>query len=186
MEEDVEETNSGVRKKGDWEEVADFAEEVEKIMEKVASENSLEELRSWRPKHGEDEKDMKRKTVQVATINENDMEKKSNGFSKDLKDASENMVKAGKKASDRQAPKSELTNASKELTRPWVAKASKFFRKFENLVYDKFALRSNRYYLDTEDLSADLKTTRDGMYQMDVNVNTRESRQKLKESFKNE
>jgi len=186
MSRDVEQTNSGVRKKGKWEEVAEFAEEVEEVLENVADDDSLEELRSWRPKRDEDEEDMKEKTVQVATINKNKMEKESNGISNDLKEASENVLKAGKKASEREAPKEEISEASKDFTRPWVAKASKFFRKIENVVYDKFALRSNRYYLDTEDLSADLKTTRDGMYQMNVNVNAQESRRTLKESFRNE
>lgn len=183
---DISFTNSGVKKKGDWDDVAEFAEEVEEALRNVARDGSLKELRSWRPKHDEDEDDMKRKTVQVATIDENRMEQNSNGVTSDLKDASENMVKAGKKASDRKAPKKEISEASRGFTRPWVAKASKLFRKFENIVYGKFALRSNRYYLDTEDLSADLKTTRDGMYEMDINVNARESREKLKENFRDE
>ena len=185
MSEDIKQTNSGVAKKGDWKEVAEFAEEVEDTVSDTVQKKSAEEFRRWRPRNDEGEEDMKRKTVEIASLKESNIEKKSNGVKGDLRDASENVMKAGKKAANRQAPSEEITEASESFARPFISEVLKSFRRFESFVYSKFALRSERYYLDTEDFSVDLKTTRDGMYRMDVNVNSESSRQRLKEKFEN-
>lgn len=185
MSNNVEQTNSGIAKKGDWKEVAEFAEEVEEAVEDTVRERTIQDLNDWRPRSDEEESDMKKKTVEIATINRSKMEEESKGIKGDFSNASKNIVQAGKKAAEHEAPSKEITEASESFARPFISKAAQLFRDFENIVYSKFALRSERYYLDTEDLSVDLRTTRDGMYRMDVNANTDDSRQRLKEKFKN-
>lgn len=185
MSENIQETNSGISKKGKWNEVARFAEKVEEEMSDSVDQKSVESFKRWRPKEDDEEKDMKRKTIESASLDKSEIEKDSDGVKEEFKDASENMYQAGKKAANRETPSEEIKGASESFAKPIVSEISKAFRKFENIVYSRFALRSERYYLDTEDLSVDLKTTRDGMYRMDVNANSDESRERLKEKFKN-
>lgn len=183
MADEVEETNSGIKKKGDWKEVAEFGEEVEEVMKESADEQSVEKFEEWRPKEEEAENDMKAKTVDKAVINKNDMEKDSEGVKEDFRDASEEIAKAGKKAVQKEPPHEEVTKASGHVVKNFYSKAAKAFRKFEETVYSKIALKNDHYYLDTEDFSVDMKSRKDGDYQMDVNVLEDNTRKKLKKNF---
>ncbi len=183
MPDEVEETNSGVKKSGNWEEVAEFGEEVKEAMEQSEmDEESVEEFDDWRPKTTEAENDMKKKTVDEALLREKEIEEQSNGVKEDLKDASEKMAAAGKKAAKKQTPEKEMMEASEEAARPFISTALKSFRKFEQLVYSKLILRGKRYYLDTDDFSVDVKSHREG-YQMDLSVPEEEQRDLLKRNI---
>ena len=52
----VKETNSGVKKEGDWQEIAEFSEEVEEVVENSADESSVEKFSNWRPRVEESER----------------------------------------------------------------------------------------------------------------------------------
>lgn len=181
--EEVEETNAGIKKKGNWKEVAEFGEEVGEIMKESADDRSAEEFEEWRPKEEEAENDMKEKTVDKAVINEKEMEKDSEGVKEDLKDASEEIAKAGKKAAQKEPPHEEVTKASGHVVKNFYSKGAKAFRKFEEMVYAKIALKGDHYYFDTEEFSVDMKSRKDGDYQMDVNVLEDSTRERLKEKF---
>jgi hypothetical protein len=168
-EEAVEETNSGVKKKGDWKEIAEFGEEVEDVVEGSAEESSVKKFNEWRPRVEESERDVKRKTVDEAVIPENSLEKESNGV-KDFREASGKAAEAGKKAAKRENPEKEIRDASKDAAKPFYSGIAKLFRKLENLVYSKIVLKLNPYYLDTEDFSADIKHKRKGKFEMDVSA----------------
>ena len=179
----VEMTNSGLRKKGDWEEMAEFAEQVEQAVESNVGQKSLEKLSSWRPRKKEAEGDVERKTVENAVLEEKKLEKESNGVRKDFKDASRNAAKAGKKAAEKQNPEEEISEASRDLTRPLYSKLAKFLRRFEDIVYSSIILKFNPYYLDTEDFSVDMKSKGNGTYEMDIRVPGERTREKLKAKF---
>lgn len=180
----VEETNSGLKKKGNWREIAEFGEDVEEAVEGSAEESSVRKFGEWRPKIEESEKDVKRKTVEKAVLSEKEMEKESNGVKKDLKDASGKAAEAGKKAIKRENPEEEVKDASKDAAKPFYSKFAKFFRRFENIVYSKIVLALNPYYLDTQDFSADIKHRRAGEFEMDVSVPKEDQREELKEEFR--
>jgi len=181
----VKKTNSGVKKKGDWKEIAEFSEEVEDVVKDSAEDSSVEKFNEWRPRVEESERDVKRKTVDEAVIQEKQLEKESNGV-KDLKEASEKATKAGKKAAKRENPESEIKDASKDAAKPFYSGLAKIFRKFENLVYSRIVLALNPYYLDTQDFSADIKHKRKGEFEMDVSAPKEEMRKDLKEGFEND
>lgn len=184
MREDVEETNSGVKKRGDWKEISEFGEEIEEAMEDEADERSVEKFEDWRPRIEESEMDVKKKTVDKALLDEKELEKESNGVASDLKDASDKMTEAGKKAAKRENPEEQLKDASEDAAKPFYSKFAKLFRTVENLVYSKIVLALNPYYLDTEDFSADIKHRHGGEFEMDVSVPREEPREKLKENFR--
>jgi len=182
MDQDAEKTNSGVKKKGTWKEVAKFGEKVEEIIKNEVNEKSAEDFKEWRPKKEEAENDMKRKTVDKAVIDKNKLEEDSEGVKEDLTDASEKVAKARKKAAEKKTPAKEITEASENVAKPFYARVAQFFRKFEAMIYSKISLRST-YYLDTEDISVDMKST-GKEYELDVNVPIEDKREKLKEEFK--
>lgn len=182
--ESVQETNSGVKKKGSWKEIAEFGEEVEEAVEGSASKESVEEFEEWRPRVEESERDVKQKTVDKAVLEKNGMEKESNGVAEDLKEASEKAAKAGKKTVNKENPEEELKDASKDAAKPFYSKLAKAFRRLENFVYSKIVLKLNPYYLDTEDFSADIRHMKNGTFEMDVSVPREKQREDLKKSFR--
>jgi hypothetical protein len=185
MSDEVDETNAGVSKKGSWSEVSEFGEEVERTMEGSAEETSLKEFSRWRPREDEAENDLLDKTIEEATLAERKMEQRSDGL-EELRKASESVKRAGRKAVEREVPDEEFTRASRSFLRPIVSGVATVVRKIEELAYSKFVLRSDRWYFDSEDFSADMKSTRDGQYRLDINVSGKEKRRYLQESFRDE
>lgn len=179
----VEETNSGVKKKGDWKNIANFSEQLEKAFEGSAGEKSLEKLSEWRPRTDEAEGDIQEKTVDSAVIDENKLEEESNGVKEDLKNASKNAAEAGKKAAEKKNPEKEVAKASEDVAKPFYSNIAKAFRGFEDFVYRNIILRFNPYYLDTQDFSVDMKSRGGGEYEMDVKVSDEETRKDLKKEF---
>lgn len=180
---DVEETNSGVKKRGDWKKVAEFSKKVEQALEKTADKKSVKKLSRWRPRTDEAEGDIQKKTVDSAVIKENKLEEESNGVKEDLKDASKNAAEAGKKAAEKKNPEKEVAKASEDVAKPFYSNIAKAFRSFEDFVYRNIILRFNPYYLDTEDFSVDMKSRGGGEYEMDVKVPDEETRKDLKKEF---
>jgi hypothetical protein len=181
----VEETNSGVKKEGDWQEIAEFSEEVEEVVEDSADESSVKKFNNWRPRVEESERDVKRKTVDEAVIPERQMEKDSKGV-RDLKEASGKAAAAGKKAAKRENPEREIKGASKDAAKPFYSGLAKAFRKIEDFIYSNIVLALNPYYLDTQDFSADIKHKRKGEFEMDVSAPKEDMRKDLKEGFEND
>lgn len=183
-EDSIKETNSGLKKKGDWSDIARFGEKVQDFLEEEDSgKDSLEKFREWRPKLEESEGDVKRKTVDEAVIQETDLEKESNGAKEDLKEASDKMVEAGEKAAQREVPDKEIMEASEDAAKPFYSRIAGFFRKIESLIYSWITLRFNPYYLDTEKLSVDIKDNSNGEFEMDVAVQDKDTREQMKDSF---
>lgn len=184
-EDSVEETNSGVKKNGNWKEIAEFGEEVETVLEASGSEKeSLEKFGDWRPKIEESESDVKRKTVDEAVMKEKQLEEESEGVKEDLKHASDKVAEAGQKAVEKKVPDKELIEASEEVAKPLFSRIASLLRKAESAVYSWITLRFNAYYLDTEDFSVDMKDKKNGEFQMDVAVLEEDKREGLKDNFR--
>jgi len=182
VQEDLEETNSGLKKKGDIEEVAEFAREVEQGLKEEISEESIEDFNGWRPRENEDKKDFEKKTVEKASLSKRSVEDESEGV-RDFSKAGRKVVKAGKKAAKKENPQSELKEASKEVVKPIYSESIKVARSFEKEVYSKVMIRFNPYFFDAKEFSADLRANRDGSYSMQVNVPDRQHRDHLKKNL---
>lgn len=179
----MEKTNSGVKEKGEWYEIAEFGRQLEEVMEdRGVDGDSLEKFREWRPKEEEAENDMKRKTVDEAVVNRKKVEDKDDGMREGVKEASGKMAEAGKKAVNGGGTEKEVVEASEDVVIPVFSRLVKVFRRFESMVYSRFSLRDNRYYLDTEDFSVDVKS-KDGEYEIDVSVPEKGFREEVKRSM---
>lgn len=183
---EVEETNSGIKKEGNWQEISEFGEEVEEAISESAEKESVQKFEEWRPKIEESERDVKKKTVNKAVLEEKKLEKNSNGVKEDLKEASENVTRAGKKAAKVESPEKEIKDASKDAAKPFYSSFAKLFRTIENFVYSNIVLALNPYYLDTQDFSADIKHKKEGEFEMDVSVPKEDKREELKKSFRDD
>lgn len=182
MGERAEETNSGVRKEGDIEDIAEFAREVEEVMkEEEAGEQSINEFNEWRPREDDGKEDIERRTVQAASLSQKEMEERSEGV-KDIADAGEEAVKVGKKLGKRQSPESEVKDASRKFFQPFYSVSAKIARNLEKKVYSNLMLKFNPYFFDSSDFSADLRE-RDDDYVIDVDVSDKSSRDALKEQL---
>ncbi|MEF8832322.1 MAG: DUF5828 family protein [Candidatus Thermoplasmatota archaeon] len=88
-------THSGIKVEGKWEEICGFARDLESILkasyekeESIENMNeSIEGYNEWRPREEEDEKDISKKTVEEASIEEKDVEKDFQGTDEELKSA---------------------------------------------------------------------------------------------------
>lgn len=182
-EDNVSETNAGVRKKGEIEDVAEFAREVEEMMkESQLEQDTLEEFEEWRPRENDSHKNIKDKTVDQASLNKTNLEE-TEGVVKDLNNAKKNFDEAGKKIKEKKAPEKEIKEASKEVSKPFLSRLIKYSRYLEKEVYSKIMLRFNPYYFDSKEVSADLREKKNGQYNMDVNTTDKEFRNNLHARF---
>ncbi|MFB6216162.1 MAG: DUF5828 family protein [Candidatus Aenigmatarchaeota archaeon] len=180
----VKETNSGVKSEGNWDEITDFAEEVEEVIKHTDIDTeSVEEYNRWRPRKEEAENEVKKKTVEEASLKKTKAEEKSEGTIKDIEKATEEAVKAGKKVGkDKELPEKELVDASRTFSRPFISEIFRLFRRLERFIYANIMLRSDTYYLDTRDFSANMSSKK-GEYQMEINVPEERNREKMKEEL---
>lgn len=183
---DVEETNSGLKKKGDIEDVADFARELEDYLKDDVEDDSIEEFDEWRPREDDDKETIERKTVKSASIPETEPEKNSEGVKKDLNKAGKSAKEAGKKIGKGQNPEEEVKKTSKRFFRPLYSNSIKFIRGLEESIYSNLMVKMNPYFFDARDFSANLSEDRKGQYTMDVNVVDDNCRENLKENFSDE
>lgn len=184
----VHETNSGVRKTGTWKEIAKFGKKVEESLKKSqkSHKKSIERFSEWRPKIGGSKSDLKRKTVDEATLEEKKLEESSQGAKKDLKNASNKLAKATKKAANNEIPDKEILEASEEATKPIYSKIAFLIRVIESKIYSWITLSFNPYYFDTKDFSVDMKDKENNKFEMNVAVLEEEQREDLKNKFRDE
>lgn len=183
-EDSVEETKSGVKKKGNWEDISNFAREAERVIEEgEIDDRSVEKFGRWRPREKEDKEDLKEKTVEEARLSENGFEKQSEGVKEDVGKASHRAVEASKKLKDGENPAEDVKEASEGFVRPFYSKFAEKFRELESFIYSNLMLRFNPYYFDSGGISADVAEERSGGYEMSVNVTEDDTRGKLKDEF---
>ncbi len=181
---DVKHTNSGIEKEGDWEEITDFAEDVEKAIEDTSIKNdSIKKYKEWRPRKEDDTEKVKKKTVKQASIDKKKPEEDSNG-SKDLVEASKKVAEAGKKVGKREKPDREIKDASKEVSNFVMSKTITSVRKFEETIYSDMMLRFNPYFFDTKEFSVDMRSQKNGRYILGVNIPDEECRNDVQTRFR--
>lgn len=182
--EGLHETNSGVKKEGDIEEVSKFAEEVEEVMDaEDVDSSSIEKFNAWRPRPDDDKENIEEKTVEEASIPETKAEKKSEGVKKDIEKAGEAAREAGKKIGRGEVPEEEVRKTTKRFVRPIYSGTVKMTRGLEEKIYSKMMLKLNPYFFDAREFSANITEDRKGQYTMDVNVPDKNYREALKDNF---
>ena len=156
----VMERNNGVGKVGELDEIAEFSGEMKSVLESICGdEEDIEDFDFWRPKRGDDEKEIKCRTTTVASLSEKGVESESRGFKEDLSDAKEDLKRKMKQFDGDYSEasfKSEVMGPVKKLFRPFASASLQFIREMEELIYS-FMLNFNPYYFDAEKFSVSLE-----------------------------
>lgn len=180
--EGLEETNSGVKKKGGIEDVAEFAREVEEGLREEVSDQSIDDFSEWRPRETDEEEDIERKTVESASLNIKEIEKNSRGV-KDFSDAGKDTVDAGKNVLKPKKAGEKLAKASRKFFRPIQSASMKTARGLEENVYSHVMTKFNPYFFDAKEFSADLRSDKEGDFSMEINIPDEDQRKGLKQSL---
>ncbi|MFQ3308619.1 MAG: hypothetical protein ACI977_000862 [Candidatus Nanohaloarchaea archaeon] len=176
------ETNSGVKKKGDWDEIAEFAREVEDaVKDSDLDESEVKEYNEWRPREEETEQDIKKKTAEKAAIK---VPREDVSIVNETEKAGKELARAGEKAANFESPRNNFREGIRHFVGGIVMKSASYMRSVEQRMYRSFMLRFNPYFYDTQDLAVDMRSSKKGEYQMDVSVTKDEARENLKERFR--
>lgn len=181
--------NSGIKKKGEMEEIAEFSQEVEEVLEGVCKdESAVNCFNSWMPEPSDGEDDLKERTAEEASIPKTGIEERSDGFDEDLKEAEENLEKYigdcpdSETENDGKQKETEITDVLKKLFLPITSKSLEMLRKIEKSVYSNFMLEFNPYYFNAKRFSIALKKDGDE-FEMKIHTPKKEYRKALKQRF---
>ncbi len=184
-------TNTGLKIVGDWEEICSFSRRVSKIIKeysekkKTSDMKSAEEFDEWRPREEEDKDDLKKKTVEKASLKEKKVEKDFEGAKKEFSKATEKMEESVKEAVNGEDPGNNLKEASEGIGKIIEAESFKSIRKMEEAIFEKIMLNFSPYYFDTEKLSINLKRNKkEKEYVLTVNVLDEELKKYMQDKVK--
>lgn len=157
----MQETVSGVRVRGKWDEVVNKGEEVTRVLEQSDETHSdhLDEWEDWRPRASEDLDDEHReKTVKKAVTAEGPAEKEGKTATEQAGEAVEDVEEAVGEAveGDIDSASRKTRRAAFEALLSIDVAARKLLRRFETFVYRHFTSRASPHYFDSELVSASL------------------------------
>jgi len=177
-------TTSGLEFEGDWEEICDFSEELEMVMELyLEDKDEIEEYDDWRPREKDTEEDMKEKTAEEAAVKEKDIENGFDGAKEELGEAEEKLADSVHDVLNGIDPSRDLKEALLKIEKVVEVESVRSIRKVEETIYKKLMLKFNPYYFDTEDFSVNLERKKDHQYVLTINVTDEELRKHFQERF---
>ncbi len=178
-------TNAGVKITDDWKEICEFCRKIEKMINASINNNGcVDNFSRWRPRKDEEENEIIKKTAEEASIGPKKVEKEYKGTKKELKEASRSIVNSAKCINDGKTPFNDLKGASMNVGRIMSTKSLRVIRKMEKIIYEKFMLKFNPYYFDTEEFSVNLEKKKGESYTLTMNISNERMRKKIKEKLK--
>lgn len=152
-EEQVEEDSFGYSLEGSWEEVVRFGEEIISTFEEHdVEQDTISEWDSWRPRTGEEEKQMREKTVEKAKVEEGD--ETAQTAAETAEKLSETREKTAEGEIGEAAEKA--SEASKSAGKTVGDAGRDVVRAVEDKVYRRIT-KTNPLYFDTENFNASLE-----------------------------
>jgi hypothetical protein len=152
-EEQVEEDSFGYSLEGSWDEIVRFGEKIISTFEEHdVEQDTISEWDAWRPRSGEEEKEMREKTVEKAKVEEGDETAESAAETAEKlsetreKTAEGDIGEAAEKASE----------ASKSAGKTVGDAGRDVVRAVEDRVYRRIT-KTNPLYFDTENFNASLE-----------------------------
>ncbi len=181
---EVEITNSGLKFEGDWEEICDFSEKLEEVMDKyLEDKDEIEDYDDWRPKEKDTEDDVKEKTAEEAAVKEKNIEKDFEGAKEELGEAEEKLADSVHDVLNGIDPSYDLKEALLKIEKVVGVESVRSIRKIEETIYKKLMLKFNPYYFDREDFSVNLERKKDHHYVLTINVTDEKLREHFQDSF---
>lgn len=151
--EKVEEDSFGYSLEGSWDEVVRFGEEVISTFEEHGVEQeTISEWDAWRPRSGEQEGEMREKTVEKAKVDEGD--RTAEGVAETAEKLSETREKTAEGEIGEAAEKA--SEASKSVGKTVEDASRDVVRAVEDKVYRRIT-KTNPLYFDSENFNASLE-----------------------------
>lgn len=177
----VQETVSGFRIEGRWEDIVNTGEAVTDVMkEGSADRDKLADWEEWRPREEERlEKEVREKTVEKACVNQNSVESQGKTAVETAGEAVGDMGRAVEQATKGRKEKAvkKSRKAVKEAVLSVETAIRKSVRSFEAVVYRHIVTRTNPHYFDSELISASVNRklrlpgqTANDTYKMDIYI----------------
>jgi hypothetical protein len=151
--EKVEEDSFGYSLEGSWDEVVRFGEEVISTFEEHGVEQeTISEWDAWRPRSGEQEGEMRNKTVEKAKVEKGDKP------SEDVAETAKNLSETGKKTTKGEIGEAaeKASEASKSAGKAVEDASRDVVRAVEDKVYRRIT-KTNPMYFDSENFNASLE-----------------------------
>lgn len=151
--ETVEQDSFGYSFKGTWEEIVRHGEEIVTAFEdSKVKQDTISEWDSWRPRVGEQEPEMREKTVEKAKVDE------GNDTSEDVAETAEKLDEAREKTAEGEIGEAaeSASQASKSAGKAVEDASRDMMRSFEDKVYRRITKR-NPLYFDSENFNATLE-----------------------------
>lgn len=170
---------SGFKVIGSWTDVVGLGERITFAFTEINTENvnseHIDEWEEWRPKTTERlDEDVKQKTVEEASINESEGEKKDKKPMDDFSKAKEQV----KNADD--SPFYDWLKSIGYLKRGLNTVTRKSMRKVEENVYKNLMTKISPLYFDNELVSANISKVEKGEYVFEININNDEVKEAVR------
>lgn len=152
-ENDVEQESFGYSVEGSWRELVDFGEKIVSAFERGdVDQETISEWDTWRPRLGEEDRQMRNKTVEKAKVSEGEdrgelAEEAAEGLSKSREKTAEGEI--GEAAE-------EMGETARSAGKAVEGAGRDLMRVVEGTVYDRIA-RSGPMYFDSENFNASLE-----------------------------
>jgi len=151
--ENVEEDSFGYSLEGSWDEIVRFGEEIISTFEEHdVEQKAISEWDAWRPRSGEQEDEMRNKTVEKAKVERGDKP------SEDVAETAKNLSETGKKTTEGEIGEAaeKASEASKSAGKAVEDASRDVVRAVEDKVYRRIT-KTNPMYFDSEDFNASLE-----------------------------
>jgi len=164
----MEESISGFKVRGEWNDVVEHGERVTQALREIDADNgggfaaAFNEWNEWRPKaHERLGKDVNKKTADQASVDEGAGEKAGKAAADDVRTAGEKLSESYDKieSGDDEGAVERWHDSIEYVTRAADSVGRKAIRTVENTVYQKVMTQLAPYYFDNELVSANIQKT---------------------------
>lgn len=172
----MEESISGFKVRGTWEDVVEHGERITRALRESGHGDAtgFDEWNEWRPKaHERLSEDVNEKTAEQASVNEGEGERKGASPDEDIQTAGEKLTESYERLEedDTEGAVDRWQDSVEYVARAADTAGRKAIRRLEDTVYRRVMTRFTPYYFDNELVSANIADARNGEYIFEVNIN---------------
>ncbi|ELK55117.1 hypothetical protein G3A49_00160 [Haloferax volcanii] len=188
----MEESISGFKRRGTWDEVVEHGERITRALRDAdVDSTAFDDWDEWRPKsHERLGEDVNEKTAQQASVGEGEGEKAGKTPNDDLKTAGEKLSRSYERVEegDNEGAVESWQDSINYVARAADSAGRKALRKVEDTVYRNVMTQLAPYYFDNELVSANIQRvgrgSGDERFVFEVNVNDDELKSMVSETLR--
>ncbi|OKY79024.1 MAG: hypothetical protein BTN85_1530 [Candidatus Methanohalarchaeum thermophilum] len=187
----MQETISGVKLEGSWDEVCEETKVMTEVLEKAGHEEDLTQWEKWRPEENESYHDeVRERTVKMASIKKKSIEESEEPIRSKIKQSIVEITKSLSFRDKTERSTEKIKESIKNLLTATYIGSRKLIRQVETTIYKHIMSRTNPQYFDTKSVSASLNQKKKFLkkdkseYVIKINVNDDKLCKQVQEEFK--